>query len=133
MNILGFYFQGDFPPGPWREFAQDVMQHLLPPDADHDVFVDIEITDCLENDASGYCHGDDNHVVISISRKYQDQYYSVLDLATALAHELVHASQYIQADGHHPYAGMPVEHNPWEQQARELESELVQKFWRGDK
>ena len=108
-------------------FATDVMDYLL--DQQYDTLISIDVHPSLEGHAAGFCHGDDYHVIIDLALTSMGEPYTLSELARNLAHELVHASQYIQHDGVHPCPGLPPEQDPWERQAQDLEDQLVELFW----
>ncbi len=78
----------------FAQFCYDVLDDLLP-EEDRDVFVDIKLSHHAENQAAGYCFGFEDEVYIEIARNSQGVPYTLQEMARNLAHELVHAKQFI--------------------------------------
>ena len=94
MNIF-LSLEGRWPQANlYSQFCYDILYDILP-DEDRDVFVDIKLTHHADGQAAGYCRGDDEEVYIQIARNSHDVPYTLDELARNLAHELVHAYQFI--------------------------------------
>lgn len=78
----------------YSQFCYDILYDILP-EQDRDVFVDITLTHHADGQAAGYCRGDEDEVFIQIARNSHDVPYTLDELARNLAHELVHAYQFI--------------------------------------
>ena len=83
------------------------------------------------DDALGYCSGDKRVVEIEISKQY-----SFTDQMLALAHEMVHAKQFLRkelVDGYmykgRNYWECRYDYQPWEKSAYALETKLYKKCW----
>lgn len=100
----------------YSQFCYDVLDNLLPND-DKDVFIDIKLSHHTENQAAGYCYGFTDEVYIEIARNSHGIPYTLDEIARNLAHELVHAKQFI--------TNTPKS----ETEAYGKESELTEAFW----
>lgn len=58
-----------------------------------DLMIDIDIKSVCDNNAGGYCHGDQDEVVIEISRNDGMGKIPTEQLLINIAHELIHAQQ----------------------------------------
>lgn len=96
----------------------------------------------LDNQAEGLCWGDpsEGYVDISIARKSLEEKLSHESMMQTLAHEMVHAKQYLRGElcgysmswkGKKP-RNYQYENAPWEKEAYKLEAELYQKCWPKD-
>ena len=100
----------------YSQFCYDILYDILP-DEDRDVFVDIKLTHHADQQAAGYCRGDEEEVYIQIARNSCDVPYTHTELARNLAHELIHAYQFIT-------------NSPkLESEAYGKENILVEKYW----
>ena len=100
----------------YSQFCYDILYDILPDQA-RDVFVDIKLKHHSENEAAGYCYGYEDEVFIEIARNSFDEPYTLDELARNLAHELVHAYQFI--------TNAP----RTESEAYGKENMLTEKFW----
>jgi len=100
----------------YSQFCYDILYDILP-DQDRDVFVDIKLKHHSENEAAGYCYGYEDEVFIEIARNSFDEPYTLDELARNLAHELVHAYQFITNSPR------------TESEAYGKENMLTEKFW----
>jgi hypothetical protein len=58
-----------------------------------DADIEIEFAPKLDGDAGGYCHGDDEEVVIEIATKCMGEKIEKDQILQNIAHELIHAQQ----------------------------------------
>ena len=94
MNIF-LSLEGRWPKANlYSQFCYDILYDILP-DEDRDVFVDIKLTHHADHQAAGYCRGDEDEVYIQIARNSCDVPYTHTELARNLAHELIHAYQFL--------------------------------------
>jgi|TARA_B110000285_G_scaffold229178_1_gene293443 hypothetical protein len=111
-------------------------------DADPEAFIDIEYLDQMENNHAGLCTGDKDIVKIQISLNYSfdcgDKIkYCDQETASNIAHELVHARQFIRGEMNDydyvwkgfDYEGIEYAETPWEVEAYGMEKVLVDLFW----
>ena len=92
----------------------------------------------LPDDAQGLCWGDyKSHAEISIARTCQGDAFTLEEMMQTLAHEMVHAKQYLRRElcgysfawkGRKP-RNYKYENAPWEKEAYGLEEELFNKHW----
>lgn len=121
-----------------EEFACDVISDLLPREFKREVNIHVRFVKSL--DALGYCHKEDNETIcIEICNQGP-----IEQIASTLAHELVHAKQFIRGEVNAfmtrwkgleipvgPRGGIeiPYRQQPWEREAFKKEVELVKAFW----
>ena len=118
------------------QFADDVIRHLMPR-IRRDVNVDIAIVTHCDGGNLGLCWGDKKTAEIEICRKHGKHHLSADEIALNLAHELVHAKQFIKGELHpstetwcrQDHTQTPYRKKPWEVEAYRLEEKLVEMFW----
>jgi hypothetical protein len=118
----------------FTQYAEECM-HWLIPNIRRDVYVNVRFVTKCEHDYLGLCWGDKDVAEIEVSRTYENKPLTTDDIARTLAHELVHAKQYIKKQLHpnlkwknQTYEGY--RRTPWEKEAYTLEDELFDLFWR---
>ena len=128
-----------------ERFAQDVIHSFFTSRFSRDVHIDINVCR-VEEGYLGFCSGDRDSVEIEVSRRdILGEMLSPKDIAHIIAHELVHAKQFIkgQIDGTERYRRGPhskwVDHSetsyreqPWEVEAYDLEDKLLETYWVSD-
>ena len=123
-----------------KTYTETVLAHLLPR-VRRNVDVEITFVTRCDDNAYGYCWGDKNCVEIEIGRKYNAKCkFKHETLMRNLAHELVHAKQFIKGELHptlskwkkykKDYTKTPYLKQPWEKEAYKLEGELLNKYWK---
>jgi|TARA_R110000822_G_scaffold140325_10_gene278061 hypothetical protein len=121
-------------------FVQDVILELLPYPYKRLVEIDIEIVNTLIHGNYAECDGDRNAANVVLSRRDENnELFSERYMALNVAHELVHAKQFIKGQLSYKMNGnawcdfwmkKPVTaRRPWEKEAYKLEEELVAKYW----
>jgi len=83
------------------------------------------------------CLGDKNSVEIELARGSGNTTFTLKEMMVNLAHELVHAKQFIKGELHPSlnrwkkldYSNTAYSRQPWEKEAYLLEDKLVEKFW----
>lgn len=120
-----------------EEFAEDVLNELFPQEPQKDWIINIRF--CRKLDAMGYCEMVDNAIEITILNQK-----SIDDVATTIAHELVHAKQFIKGQlneemtrwckekiPYGPRGGCKIRYSqqPWEREAFEAEKWLTELYW----
>lgn len=124
-----------------RAYCNRVAQYL---DLDKsDTLIEIEFRSKCANNAGGYCHGDDNHILMEIAFNDGDGRIPGQLLMQNIAHEFIHAKQIAEGrlvnygfyysdkkakklsykwifDGVE-YVNEPYKNHPWEHEAYELE------------
>jgi len=112
------------------EYSHNILKHLMPRiRREVDVIIDI-VKNIDDTDWLACCYGDKDEVYIEIKRLY-----NLDEMMLNLAHELVHAKQYItgQLDPdlntwQRKEYKLPYRQTPWEREAYNLEEELYGKF-----
>jgi hypothetical protein len=142
-----------------EEFACNVVNHFFKRDRKEKITIAVEMKTNLDGNDAGYCvdFGNYNHggrtgkvrtIAIALSRNYVDEEeeekfpYTVREIASTLAHELVHAKQYIRRELSGPKlergialtqkkgkSGIKYRDLPWEKEAYGYEDELVELYW----
>lgn len=120
-----------------REYAEDSLTYLLPP-VTEDIFIDITFKKSLDNDMLGYCLGDSNSSEIEIAKTFNNEKLSIDDMMLSLAHELIHAKQFIRGElspSNSNWKGTIHEETiyskrPWEKQAYLFEDLIFNTFWK---
>lgn len=118
------------------EFAELVAGHLMPR-VRRNVDIDISMVTHCDEGHLGLCWGDKKLVEIEIARKNGRYQLCAEDIAMALAHELVHAKQFIKGELHpslqtwckEDHSKTPYRRQPWEKEAYKLEKKLVKLYW----
>jgi len=92
----------------------------------------------LSGEAQGLCWGDKrSHAEIDVARTSDGETMTMENMMQTLAHELVHAKQYLRGElcgytaawkGRKP-RNYKYENAPWEKEAYRLEEELFNKHW----
>jgi len=119
----------------YNKFVEDVIMHLLPYPYKREIFIAIEFSKKLEN--AGECVGDRNSADITIAKEIDGERVPNRDIALTLAHELIHAKQYIkgQINPSKPvwkginYSNVSYRGSPWEKEAYLMEDKLVEMFY----
>ena len=146
--MISIYFQGRFQQKNRMErFACDVINHFFKRDRKEDIIIAVEMKKNLEENDSGSCvdlgrYDGSRYITISLSRRFIDEdenfAYSAKEIATTLAHELVHAKQFIRGEltskaltyafrrkvNESEYRKLP-----WEAEAYGNQEELVELYW----
>lgn len=137
--MINLFFQGRVKQkAKLEEFACDVINELLPREFKREIDIHVRFTKNL--DAQGYCHVEDTDTIcIEVHNGYD-----VKTIASTLAHELVHAKQYIRGElnatmtkwlkqeiPHGPRGGIKIAYRqqPWEIEAFQKEEELTELLW----
>lgn len=112
----------------------------------YEALIDIEFVKTCSNGASGYCHGDDNSIVVEIARYDDEGRIPQQNIMVNIAHELIHAKQIASGrlfnggfrfrdhlkqtiemywiwEGTE-YVNTPYEDHPWENEAYGFEDEV---------
>lgn len=116
----------------YEQFACEVVDHLLPRSFKRDIVIGIEFVKTL--DACGYCtlEGEDE-ILIQVNTENDEK-----TIAQTIAHELVHAKQYIRGELNSTMTrwmrqevakGLKYDDQPWEIEAFEKEVELTEMYW----
>lgn len=124
----------------FHDFAYNCIYHFFRNDLKRDVFIDINLKRDLKN-YLGLCDGTRSQVEIDLARSYDGRRESINALALTLAHEIVHAKQFIRGeinDTNYIYKkgsvtldceGVRYSQQPWEVEAYELQQDLFDLYW----
>lgn len=115
-----------------ENYACAVFGHFFKRQLKRDVDVTIKFVKQFPCGSSGFCSGDPNNVLIEIARgaTWPEGYreYEFWHQMETLAHEIVHAKQFIRGEfkteKHHPTK------SPSEKEAYGLQRELYETYWR---
>jgi len=127
-------------------FINECVVALFPEDADYDIF--FEFKKFVDDDGThaGFCLGDDEEAVISIASHWiyegdEEVAYEPHEIASHIAHELVHAKQFYKGQinmqdnvwkrGQVVIDCDSIEYNdlPWEVEAYQYEAILTDLLW----
>lgn len=102
-------------------------------------YVVIQFKTQLENGYVGLSHGCKDNVVIEISKTENGEKLEMTQMMQILAHELVHAKQYLKGELASPngklrwkrktYDHVDYYEQPWEVEAYSSEEDLFTKYW----
>ena len=126
-----------------ENFCDKVLHHFFKNRIKRDIDIDIRITKSLSDGTAGGCYGDHESIVIEIAKGVQvpNQRYMLYDykeVIVTLAHELVHAKQFIKGELHPSlnkwkrldYSNVAYSRTPWEKEAYLLEDKLLETHWK---
>ena len=119
-------------------YIKDVIRYFIP-NMRRIVQIDLKITNRIEQGYYGFCCGDRKEVYIELARGSCDEDFTLDYMMLNLAHELVHAKQYLlgQLSPYHhkwktkDYSDTPYSAVPWEREAYKKEDAIYEKFWLG--
>jgi len=126
-----------------ERFIQVVIGALLPYPYKRQIEIDIEIVPTIDRCHNNYaeCDGDRNAANIILSRRDEyNELFSEKLMALNVAHELVHAKQFIKGqlktkNNNQDYwmgrrcLTKSTNRQPWEKEAYSMEEQLVELFW----
>ena len=118
-------------------FIFDVLEHLMPR-LKRNVSIDVNIVTRCDKQHYALCLGDKNSVEIELARGSCETKFSLDEMMLNLAHELVHAKQFIKGELHPnlnrwkslDYSNTAYSRQPWEKEAYLLEDNLVETYWK---
>ena len=117
----------------FTSFTEDCMSWLVP-NIRRDVDITVKFVKECENNYLGLCWGDKDVAEIEVAKTFESKTLPEEEIAKTLAHELVHAKQFIKRQLHpnlkwknQTYTGY--KRTPWEKEAYMLEDELFDLFW----
>lgn len=119
------------------EYSLSVL-HALLPRLRRNVEVDINVVTRCEHNHYALCWGDKDGAEIELARGSLDTTFTIKEMMLNLAHELVHAKQFIKGELHPSlnkwkrldYSNVAYSRQPWEKEAYLLEDNLVEKHWK---
>lgn len=118
-------------------YTLDILQELLPR-VKRNVEIDINIVSKCEHNHYALCSGDKDGAEIELARGTNNTSFTIEEMMLNLAHELVHAKQFVKGELHNSlsiwkksdYSKIPYSKTPWEKEAYLLEDKLYNKFWK---
>lgn len=118
-------------------FIFDVLEHLMPR-LKRNVSIDVNIVTRCDKQHYALCLGDKNSVEIELARGSCETKFSLDEMMLNLAHELVHAKQFIKGELHPnlnrwkslDYSNTAYSRQPWEKEAYLLEDKLLETYWK---
>ena len=123
----------------YEDLADKIIAHFFPDGWHETVNIEIDIVQSCEGNAAGYCLGDTDFAEIELARNCMGVAYSLDEVAKHLAHELVHAKQWIKGELGETgqiwhgvsYRGCETAYidRPWEEEAYRLETDLIERLW----
>ena len=120
-------------------FILNVLKHLMPR-LQRNVDIDVRIVTQCDNENYALCWGDKNSAEIELARRSGDIRFTLDEIVLNLAHELVHAKQFIKGELHPTlskwksldYRDVAYSKQPWEKEANLLEDKLKKKYWKNN-
>jgi len=120
-----------------ENFVFDVLTHLMPR-LKRDISIDVNVVTRCDNHHYALCLGDKDSAEIELARGSGDLTFTLDEIILNLAHELVHAKQFIRGELHPnlnrwknlDYSNTIYSRQPWEKEAYLLEDKLINKFWK---
>ena len=120
-----------------EDFVYNTLFDLMPR-LKRTVYVDVNIVTQCDNDYHALCHGDKEEVVIELARESNGVKFTHNEMMLNLAHELVHAKQFLRGELHpslqtwcrQDYSKTPYRDTPWEKEAYLLEGKILNKHWK---
>ena len=120
-----------------ENFVFDVLTHLMPR-LKRDISIDVNVVTRCDNHHYALCLGDKDSAEIELARGSGDLTFTLDEIILNLAHELVHAKQFIRGELHPnlnrwknlDYSNTLYSRQPWEKEAYLLEDKLINKFWK---
>ena len=117
-------------------FIFDSLEHLMPR-LRRDIDIDVRVVTRCDENHYALCLGDKNSAEIELARGSGNTTFTLQEMMVNLAHELVHAKQFIKGELHPSlnrwkkldYSNTAYSRQPWEKEAYLLEDKLVEKFW----
>jgi len=117
-------------------YVRSILTYLMPR-LRRDIDINITVTKECDGGAYGLCWGGRNEVEIQLSRTLMGDKIPLEEMMLTLAHELVHAKQFIMGELSPTmrnyktvyHAKTPYSRQPWELEAYRKEEKLLQTFW----
>lgn len=142
--MINIFFYGRWPQkARFERYSQDVLNHFFQNRLKRDVDVHLKMVTKQSN--LGFCHGDRNEVYIDLCRNHENYegIFTLDDIAKTLAHELVHAKQYLRGEikptdniwhkTGEVYDDASYRQLPWEHEAYMMEDFLHTLYWKNQR
>lgn len=124
------------------DYTYRILDHYFGDRIKRDVDINITILTRIEEDYVGTCDGDKSSINIDLSRYRRKKKLSLEEIAENLAHELIHAKQFIRGEINgenlkYRYksgfvkdcSNMSYRDTPWEKEAYGNERMLFELYW----
>lgn len=118
-----------------EQYVKNIIRYFIPR-LRRVVYININIHNKLEDHCLGYCVGDRNTIEIDIARHSYGKNQTFRQLMVTLAHELVHAKQFLTGQlspSLRNWKGEPnklaYSRSPYEREAYRKEYWLYENFW----
>mgnify|MGYP003949592699 CR=1 FL=1 len=120
-----------------EDFVYNTLFDLMPR-LKRAVYIDIDVVRTCDAGNSALCWGDNEEVQIELARECNGKKFTLEEMMLHLAHELVHAKQFIRGELHPglknwcnvDYSETSYKDTPWEKEAYLLEDEILNKHWK---
>jgi len=142
--MINIFFTGRWPQKKrFERFTLDVLNHFFKNKLKRNV--DIHLKMVTKQSDLGFCHGDRNEVYIDLCRNHENYegIFTLDDIAKTLAHELVHAKQYLRGEikptdniwhkTGEVYDDTSYRQLPWEHEAYMMEDFLYTLYWKNQR
>ena len=125
-----------------EDFVYSTLFDLMPR-LKRTVYIDVNVVTKCDNEYYALCHGDKEEIFIELARESDGNKFTLDEMMLNLAHELVHAKQFIRGELHptlykwkkfkKDYAKTPFFKQPWEKEAYLMEDKIFNQFWKNGK
>ena len=120
-----------------EDFVYNTLFDLMPR-LKRTVYIDVNVVTKCDNEYYALCHGDKEEIFIELARESDGNKFSLDEMMLHLAHELVHAKQFLRGELHpnlsrwnkKDCSRLPYRQTPWEKEAYLLEQEIINKHWK---
>jgi len=120
-----------------EDFVYNTLFDLMPR-LKRMVYIDIDVVTECDGGCHALCHGDNEEVNIELARQVKGVKFTHDEMMLNLAHELVHAKQFLRGELHpslqtwcrEDFSKTPYTETPWEKEAYLLEEEILTKHWK---
>tara|TARA_Y100000114_G_C11690096_1_gene293121 strand:- start:62 stop:472 length:411 start_codon:yes stop_codon:yes gene_type:complete len=120
-----------------EDFVYSTLFDLMPR-LKRTVYIDVNVVTKCDNEYYALCHGDKEEIFIELARESDGNKFTLDEMMLHLAHELVHAKQFLKGELHpnlskwykKDCSNLPYRQTPWEKEAYLLEQEIINKHWK---
>ena len=120
-----------------EDFVYNALFDLMPR-LKRTVYIDVNVVTKCDNEYYALCHGDKEEIFIELARESDGNKFTLDEMMLHLAHELVHAKQFLKGELHpnlskwykKDFSNLPYRQTPWEKEAYLLEQEIINKHWK---
>lgn len=120
-----------------EKYVKQVIRHFCPR-MRRIVTINISVSTRLDGDVYGYCYGGKKDIDIELARGSGDEEFTLDYMMLNLAHELIHAKQFLTGQltpyyfrwKNKDYSFTPYSKVPWEREAYKKEDYIYEHFWK---